>query len=90
MLVGYVRCNLMSEALDVFKRMPYRDVVAWTTLISGYMRREDGCERALELFRRMRGSSDVMPNEFTLDCVIRAYGRLGSLSEGRVTLSMGF
>lgn len=84
MLVGYVRCNLMSEALDLFKRMPSRDVVAWTTLISGYMRREDGCERALELFRRMRGSSEVMPNEFTLDCVIRACGRLGSLSEGRV------
>uniref|UniRef100_A0A2N9GLW5 DYW domain-containing protein n=1 Tax=Fagus sylvatica TaxID=28930 RepID=A0A2N9GLW5_FAGSY len=84
MLVGYVQCNLMSEALDVFNKMPSRDVVAWTTLISGYARSEDGCEWALELFRRMRGSGEVVPNEFTLDCVIRACGRLGSLTEGRI------
>ncbi|XP_030962138.1 pentatricopeptide repeat-containing protein At2g13600-like [Quercus lobata] len=84
MLVGYVQCNLMSEALDVFNKMSSRDVVAWTTLISGYARSEDGCEWALELFRRMRGSGEVEPNEFTLDCVIRACGRLGSLREGRI------
>lgn len=83
MLVGYVQCNLMTEALDVFKKMPSRDVVAWTTLISGYARSEDGCERALELFRRMRGGFEVMPNEFTLDCVIRACGRLRNLIEGK-------
>ena len=35
--------------------MPSRDVVAWTTLISGYARSEDECEWALELFRRMGG-----------------------------------
>ncbi|KAK4595779.1 hypothetical protein RGQ29_014038 [Quercus rubra] len=84
MLVGYVKCNLMSEALDVFNKMPSRDVVVWTTLISGYARSEDGCEWALELFRRMRGSGEVTPNEFTLGCVIRACGRLGSLREGRI------
>ncbi|KAG6650018.1 hypothetical protein I3843_06G013700 [Carya illinoinensis] len=83
MLVGYVQCNLMSEAMEVFKNMPSRDVVAWTTLISGFVRSEDGCERALEMFRRMRRNCEVMPNEFTLDCILRACGRLGSLSGGR-------
>ena len=82
--MGYVQCNLMSEALDVFNKMPSRDVVAWTTLISGYARSEDECEWALELFRRMRGTGEVEPNEFTLDCVIWACGRLGSLREGRI------
>uniref|UniRef100_A0A7N2LFB1 Pentatricopeptide repeat-containing protein n=1 Tax=Quercus lobata TaxID=97700 RepID=A0A7N2LFB1_QUELO len=84
MLVGYVQCNLMSEALDVFNKMPSRDVMVWTTLISGYARSEDGNEWALELFRRMSGSGGMEPNEFTLDCVIRACGRLGSLREGRI------
>nr|POF01970.1 pentatricopeptide repeat-containing protein [Quercus suber] len=84
MLVGYVQCNLMSEALDVFNKMPSRDVMVWTMLISGYARSKDGCEWALELFRRMRGSGEVKPNEFTLDCVIRACGRLGRLREGRI------
>nr|POF01972.1 pentatricopeptide repeat-containing protein [Quercus suber] len=79
-----VQCNLMSDAFDVFNKMPSRDVMVWTTLISGYARSEDGCEWALELFRRMRGSGEVKPIEFTLDCVIRACGRLGSVREGRI------
>lgn len=83
MLVGYVQCNLLSDAMDVFVGMPKRDVVAWTTLISGYAKSEDGCEEALELFRGMRSAGDVMPNEFTFDCVIRLCGRLGALSEGK-------
>ncbi|KAK7857250.1 pentatricopeptide repeat-containing protein [Quercus suber] len=88
MLVGYVQCNLMSETLHEFNKMPYRDVMAWTTLISGYARSEYGNEWALELFRRMRGSGEVEPNEFTLDCVIRACGRLGSLREGRIAYGL--
>ncbi|PON50104.1 Tetratricopeptide-like helical domain containing protein [Parasponia andersonii] len=82
MLVGYVQCNLLSDAWDVFVKMPKREVVAWTTLISGYAKIEDGCERALELFRSMR-NEEVLPNEFTLDCVIRACGRLGVMTEGK-------
>ncbi|VVA11193.1 PREDICTED: pentatricopeptide, partial [Prunus dulcis] len=83
MLVGYVQCNLMGDAMELFLKMPKWDVVAWTTLISGYAKNEDGCERALELFQWMRGSGEVGPNEFTLDCVIRAYGRLGVLCAGK-------
>ncbi|KAL6291628.1 hypothetical protein ACE6H2_009138 [Prunus campanulata] len=83
MLVGYVQCNLMGDAMELFLKMPKRDVVAWTTLISGYAKNKDGCERALELFQWMRGSGEVAPNEFTLDCVIRAYGRLGVLCAGK-------
>ncbi|KAI5657720.1 hypothetical protein M9H77_26513 [Catharanthus roseus] len=83
MLVGYVQCNLMNDALCVFNTMPHRDVVAWTTLISGYSKCQDGCPKALELFQRMRGSGESVPNEFTLDCVIRACGRMGASLEGK-------
>ncbi|GMN44449.1 hypothetical protein TIFTF001_013641 [Ficus carica] len=83
MLVGYVQCNLLTDAMKVFVKMPKRDVVAWTTLISGYAKSDDGCEKALDLFRRMRNDDhEVVPNEFTFDCAIRACGRLGVLSEG--------
>ncbi|KAK8606688.1 hypothetical protein V6N13_052453 [Hibiscus sabdariffa] len=84
MIVGYVESGLMREALDMFMKMPERDVVAWTTLISGYVKSEEGCKKALELFWWMRGSSEVVPNEFTLDSVIRACSRLGDLCEGRL------
>ncbi|XP_062120234.1 pentatricopeptide repeat-containing protein At2g13600-like [Humulus lupulus] len=82
MLVGYVQCSLLSDALNVFAKMPKRDVVEWTALISGYAKSEDGSERALELFTSMRDDG-VVPNEFTLDCVIRACGRLGGISLGK-------
>ncbi|KAI4298412.1 hypothetical protein L6164_031977 [Bauhinia variegata] len=83
MLVGFVQCNMMSDALDVFQKMPTRDVVAWTTLISGYAKRENGRGKALELFGLMRKSSVVLPNEFTLDCIIRTCARLRVLSLGK-------
>lgn len=88
MLVGYVQCDLMSDALVFFNRMPTRDVVAWTTLISGYSKRESGCEKALELFLLMREKGEVAPNEFTLDCVLRACGRVGAVDQGRVVHGM--
>ncbi|KAK7362690.1 hypothetical protein VNO77_04810 [Canavalia gladiata] len=84
MLAGYVQHDMMGDAMDMFEKMPARDVVAWTTLISGYAKREDGCERALDLFGCMRRSSEVLPNEFTLDCVIRVCARLKVVYSGKV------
>lgn len=87
MVVGFVRGNLMSEALGLFERMPgdRRDVFSWTALISGYAQREDGeCTMALELFVTMRGCGDVMPNEFTCDSVLRASAKLEALEFGRM------
>lgn len=84
MLVSYVQCNLMSEAMSVFDRMPTRGVVEWTTLISGYVKSGDGCKKALELFKTMRESLEAVPNEFTLDSVVRGCGRLGDLWSGRL------
>lgn len=84
MLAGYVQCDMMCHAMKIFEKMPVRDVVAWTTLISGYAKREDGCEKALDLFGCMRRSSEVLPNEFTLDCVIRICARLRILYAGKV------
>ncbi|CAN1267647.1 Pentatricopeptide repeat-containing protein At2g13600, partial [Linum perenne] len=82
MLVGYVRCGLMSDAYEVFVRMPRKDVVSWTALISGYDKSEGGCEKALSLFQWMRRIGEVVPNEFTLDCVVRVCGKLGALMTG--------
>ncbi|KAK7252072.1 hypothetical protein RIF29_35780 [Crotalaria pallida] len=83
MLVGYVQHDMMSDAVDMFENMPAKDVVAWTTLISGYAKREGGCEKALDLFVCMRRNSDVLPNEFTLDCVIRVCARMRVLHTGK-------
>lgn len=83
MLVAYVQCNLMTDALNVFNRMPFRDIFAWTSLISGYSKSQDECQKAFELFRRMRGNAESVPNEFTLDCMIRACGRIVATPDGK-------
>ncbi|KAF5195035.1 Pentatricopeptide repeat-containing protein [Thalictrum thalictroides] len=92
MLVGYVHCNLMTEAMDVFMRMPFHDVISWTTMISGYSRSEDDYEKGLEMFKLMRMRGEAHLNEFTLDSVLRAIGRLKDLNEGKIVhgLSIGF
>nr|DAD27639.1 TPA_asm: hypothetical protein HUJ06_029107 [Nelumbo nucifera] len=84
MLVGYVKCNLMEEAFYIFTEMPTRDVIVWTTLISGCSRSEYECDKALELFYLMRVSGEARPNEFTLDSILRACSRLRALHHGKV------
>ncbi|KAJ0986198.1 hypothetical protein J5N97_004554 [Dioscorea zingiberensis] len=83
MLVGFVRCNMMTDAMDLFERMPRHDVYAWTSLISGYSRSDGECGKALELFLWMRRSGEVLPNEFTYDCILRVCGKLGALDYGK-------
>ncbi|KAL5718959.1 hypothetical protein ACHQM5_011807 [Ranunculus cassubicifolius] len=84
MLVGYVRCGLMREAENLFRRMRCRGVVAWTAMISGYSRERNENEKALEIYKWMRSSGEVKPNEFTFDSVLRAICKLGDLKEGRI------
>ncbi|XP_073131349.1 putative pentatricopeptide repeat-containing protein At3g25970 [Henckelia pumila] len=94
MLVAYVECNLLSEAVSVFERMPRRGVVEWSKLISGFVNCEAGCEKALKLFKKMNERNEAVPNEFTLDCAVKACGRLEDVWVGRVvhglTIKLGF
>ncbi|KZV43922.1 hypothetical protein F511_33600 [Dorcoceras hygrometricum] len=94
MLVAYVQCNLLSEAVNVFERMPRRGVVEWSKLISGFVNCEAGCGKALKLFKKMNERIEAVPNEFALDCAVRACGRLADLCIGRVihglTIKLGF
>ncbi|XP_072966736.1 pentatricopeptide repeat-containing protein At3g53360, mitochondrial-like [Typha angustifolia] len=84
MLVGFVRCNLMDDALHFLERMPTQDVVSWTALISGYARSADKCRKALELFLHMKESGNAVPNEFTYDSVLRTCAKLGFLNYGKM------
>lgn len=74
MLVTYVQSGQFDDALILFDEMPSRGVVEWTALISGFAKSDDGCKRVVEMFPGMRRSEEVVLNEFTLDCVVRACG----------------
>ncbi|KAG6525896.1 hypothetical protein ZIOFF_015869 [Zingiber officinale] len=79
---GYVACELVGAAHEVFDELPDRDCIAWTELINGYAR--SGCaEAALDLFLRMM-ESDVRPDEFSIVAVCTAFSQFGSASLARM------
>ncbi|EOY32166.1 Pentatricopeptide repeat protein isoform 2 [Theobroma cacao] len=76
----YAKCGCIEMACSVFDEMPYKDVFAFTSLISG-LANHDQSARAIELFARMQ-SEGVVPNEVTFICVLSACSRMGLVDEG--------
>lgn len=76
----YVKCGCMDMAFELFNRMPYRNVISWSTMIGGYaMNGESG--RALKLFSRMQYEG-VQPNSVTFLAVLCACSHAGLVREG--------
>lgn len=80
----YSRCGQMNHASHVFVEIPVKDVVAWTSLVIGYVQNEES-EKGLNCLCEMHrtGEVDVKPNFRTLEGGFQACGNLGALSEGR-------
>ncbi|CAH8309011.1 unnamed protein product [Eruca vesicaria subsp. sativa] len=77
----YVKCRLLDNAREMFETSVDKNVVMWTTLVSGFAK----CERAVEafdLFREMLGES-VLPNQCTLAALLVSCSSLGSQRHGR-------
>ncbi|CAM8998959.1 unnamed protein product [Rhodiola kirilowii] len=77
----YAKCGSLNCALQLFDEMPERDVVSWTTLISGFVAQGCGSE-AVELFCEMR-KEGVMPNKFTLPTLLKACSLCLELEMGK-------
>ncbi|XP_024544493.1 pentatricopeptide repeat-containing protein At4g39530-like [Selaginella moellendorffii] len=67
----YAKCGSMLEAQRVFDRMPRRDVISWTSLMSGYVQTGNG-ELALELFAFLQEEQGLTPNARTFVAALRA------------------
>ncbi|KAI8551733.1 hypothetical protein RHMOL_Rhmol06G0209400 [Rhododendron molle] len=70
-----------SETRRVFDGLYVKDVVSWTSMISGYIR-VGRPTNSVALFPEMLGFG-VEPNGFTLSAVIKACSELGDLKMGR-------
>lgn len=66
----YVKFGMLEDARKVFDKMPERNVVSWTTMISAFTN-ADMSYNALEFFVQMI-RNDVKPNMFTFSSVLRA------------------
>ncbi|KAK7392607.1 hypothetical protein VNO78_21050 [Psophocarpus tetragonolobus] len=77
----YARCGSLKDARHVFDEMPSKDMVTWTSMITGYAQNECGVD-ALVLFPQMLRDG-AKPNEFTLSSLVKSCGFIGSYADGR-------
>ncbi|KAK9162375.1 hypothetical protein Syun_003277 [Stephania yunnanensis] len=79
-----IKTGHLNDARDLFDKMPKRDAISWTTMISGYVSASNASE-ALVLFSNMWGvDSEVQIDPFVLALALKACGRNSELREGRV------
>eukprot|EP00252_Welwitschia_mirabilis_P011357 TRINITY_DN2552_c0_g1_i2.p1 TRINITY_DN2552_c0_g1~~TRINITY_DN2552_c0_g1_i2.p1 ORF type:complete len:845 (-),score=122.30 TRINITY_DN2552_c0_g1_i2:110-2644(-) len=90
-LAVYVKRGSILDAELIFRSMPERDQVSWTTMISGYSQNGEAAE-ALNLFRQMQHQHEM--DNVAIAAVIGACSALGASDEGKqlhaYTLRHGF
>ncbi|XP_062113879.1 putative pentatricopeptide repeat-containing protein At5g52630 isoform X2 [Humulus lupulus] len=76
----YVKCGNMGNARKLFENLPRRNVVAWTTLMTGYVNNFEP-HLAIQVFREML-EAGTYPTNYTLGIVINACSSLQSINMG--------
>ncbi|KAG0451049.1 hypothetical protein HPP92_026616 [Vanilla planifolia] len=77
----YAKCGSLSMAQKVFDKMQVKNVISWTSMITGFGMHGEG-RRALELFEEMNATG-VEPNAVTFVGLLYACSHSGLVDEGR-------
>ncbi|XP_022951266.1 putative pentatricopeptide repeat-containing protein At5g52630 [Cucurbita moschata] len=77
----YAKCGVMEHARKVFDNLPRRNVVGWTTLVTGYVQNSQPLV-ALKVFIEML-QAGAYPTNFTLGIVLNACSSLQSMELGK-------
>ncbi|MCO5565200.1 hypothetical protein L7F22_018873 [Adiantum nelumboides] len=70
LITMYTRCGELDNASTLFSKLPEKDVVSWSALISGYIQ-YGFAEEAMELFENMQ-LAGTPPNAVTFSCALKA------------------
>lgn len=73
----YSKCGCIDQALQLFNSLSSKDVISWSTMISGFAHHGQATE-AVEAFTQM----DVEPNSITFLALLSACAHAGLLSQG--------
>ncbi|KAL5710621.1 hypothetical protein ACHQM5_021162 [Ranunculus cassubicifolius] len=88
----YSKCGQLNYAHNLFDKMPQRNIVSWTAMVSGFSQNKMFSE-AMKMFSMMRVAGET-PTQFALSNVVQVSACLGSLELGRqlhsLSLRMGF
>lgn len=76
----YAKSQRMEDACCIFNSISEKDVIAWNSLISGFVQ-NGSADKALELFQQMRSES-FSPDAVTLVVVLSASAFLAALAVG--------
>eukprot|EP01018_Ginkgo_biloba_P036306 Gb_38750 [translate_table: standard] len=76
----YAKCGCIEDARRVFDKMPQRNLVSWTTLITGYAQNGHGND-VLQLFEEMVRIG-LKPDHITFIGVLSACSHAGLIDEG--------
>jgi pentatricopeptide repeat protein len=80
-LIGmYVKCGSISEACNVFERLPEKNEVTWSSMISAFAEVND-FGLASAYFEGMQ-KAGIKPNGVTFLAILSACSHAGTLSEG--------
>lgn len=66
----YAKCGEMDESAKEFLHMPVRNVVVWSSLLSGFVQNDDSIS-ALQLFKEMRKKGEEI-NNYTVTSLLTA------------------
>ena len=76
----YAKCGLVYTARNLFDQMVVKNMIAWTTMIAGYMKNSFNLE-AMKLFAEMAGLG-WKPDGFACTSVLTSCGSLEALEHG--------
>ncbi|CAN6487315.1 unnamed protein product [Victoria cruziana] len=76
----YAKCGSIDNAIDVFERMPQRNVLSWSVIIQGLANNGQG-RQAIAMFSRMQ-EENVKPNDVTFIGILSACSHSGLVDEG--------
>ncbi|XP_050214718.1 putative pentatricopeptide repeat-containing protein At3g13770, mitochondrial [Mercurialis annua] len=77
----YGKCGSMSNAQTVFDKLSRRNVVAWTSLMTGFVQNSQPY-LAIEVFQDML-DSEILPSNFTLGIALNASSSINSIELGK-------
>ncbi len=77
----YAKCGSIEDAWRVFNKMPFQNVVTWSTMILGHVKCGQG-QKALGLFQQMQ-QEGVQPDSITFAGVLKACASMVAIEKGR-------
>ncbi|CAL9107979.1 unnamed protein product [Musa acuminata var. zebrina] len=77
----YAKCGKMDDAMRVFDEMPKKDIVSWTTMITGFVNTGNPVE-AIEVYRKMQAEG-VEGDGIVMVGLLQACAAFGDMGIGQ-------